>query len=690
MDLNGPLVQLPGVGPAIAKRLAKLGIERPLDLLFHLPFRYEDHTRLTPIGELKPGQHAVVQGKVLSSGVVYRGRQELKVLVEDDSGLLQMRLFHFFRNQLATLAAGRIIRLIGDARYGMQGLEMIHPRWQILRSLDQPLPERLNPVYPATEGISQDRLAGFIASILNSMRKQAGAMHDLLPAKICQDRQWPALIDALELLHTPPADVDPELLLSGQHPAQQRLAFEELLAHGVSMRMARQRVRLQDAPVLDPSTDLVTRFVEQLPFTLTGAQQRVVRELSHDLKTSTPCMRLVQGDVGSGKTVVAAAAALQAVGSSYQSAITAPTELLAEQHFQAFSQWCQPLGLKVTWLSGKVTGKARQAALQSIASDADIIVGTHALFQDEVSYRSLGLVVVDEQHRFGVQQRLALRRKGQQGSAYPHQIIMTATPIPRTLAMAAYADLDVSSIDELPPGRQAVNTIAIAQNRRQDVIDRIRVALKQGKQAYWVCTLIDPSDQIEAQAANEAYETLQAELKPLRVGLVHGRLKAAEKSDVMRQFKQGELDLLVATTVIEVGVDVPNASLMIIDNCERLGLAQLHQLRGRVGRGSEASTCLLLYQAPLSEMARKRIGVLRESNDGFEIARQDLELRGPGELLGTRQTGMVNFRLASLERDGDLLEQVHEHADELVENNLSNAVALLDRWLGSRQQFAEA
>jgi ATP-dependent DNA helicase RecG len=518
---------------------------------------------------------------------------------------------------------------------------------------------------------------------------------ELLPSQLRRDWQLPSLREALRIVHRPPRDTDIEALLAGRHPAQQRLVLEELLAHHLSLR--RQRIALQrhGAPPLVAKGTLAQRLRDALPFALTGAQQRVFAQVREDLAQPHPMLRLVQGDVGSGKTIVAAMAALLAVEQGMQAALMAPTELLAEQHLANLRGWLEPLGVRVAWLAGKVTGRARARTLAEVASgEAQVVVGTHALMQEGVAFRELALAIVDEQHRFGVHQRLALRDKGAAGDAgnrrVPHQLVMTATPIPRTLAMAAYADLDVSAIDELPPGRTPVQTVALSAERRPELVERIRGACAEGRQAYWVCTLIDDSDEVIAQAAQSTHETLSKALPRLRVGLVHGRMKAAEKQDTMRAFKDGALDLLVATTVIEVGVDVPNASLMIVENAERLGLSQLHQLRGRVGRGSAASSCVLLYQPPLSMMARQRLETMRETNDGFVIAEKDLELRGPGELLGTRQTGLATFRVADLARDAALLPQVRELADRLLDEAPDIADRIVQRWVGGAARYAAA
>jgi len=628
-----PVTVLKGVGPRVAARLERLGIRTVQDLLFHLPMRYEDRTRVVPMGSLRHGEHAVVQGEV---------------------DLAEVR---FGRRRKAGFERGRSIRCYGEARNGAATIEMIHPEYQLLDA-DKPVKveDQLTPVYPATEGVHQLTLRALTEQALCYLDdNHANGLIDWLPTELVAEFKMTSLPAALRYVHRPPVSARVESLSAGSHPAQQRLAFEELLAHHLSLRRVRLRALHSVAPVLEGPKKLVATYIKSLPFTLTAAQQAVNREIAQDLARSHPMARLVQGDVGSGKTVVAACAALTAVEAGYQVALMAPTELLAEQHYRSFSEWLAELEVSLAWHAGKTKGKARVAALEAISSGAaDIAIGTHALFQEEVEFARLGLVIIDEQHRFGVHQRLALRDKGREGKSRPHQLVMTATPIPRTLAMTVYADLDTSIIDELPPGRQPVKTVVIPQDRREEIIESVNKACLAGQQAYWVCTLIEESEALQCQAAEKTVELLAESLPGLRIGLVHGRLKSAQKEAMMAAFKAGELDLLVATTVIEVGVDVPNASLMIIENPERLGLAQLHQLRGRVGRGSQQSSCVLLYQPPLSGNARERLAVLRESSDGFEIARRDMELRGPGEVLGTRQTGEMQFHIADLLRDGEV------------------------------------
>ena len=673
----------------MAEKLAARGLLTLQDLWLHLPRQYEDRTALAAIRQLQPGVAVQVEGRVEAVERGFRYRPMLRVALCDDSrATLVLRFFHFRAQQAAQFAPGTRVRAFGTPRPGQHGLEMVHPSYRILGEGEHALGEGLDPVYPEIEGIGPANLRKLIGLALE--RLPDAETLELLPAEVRGGLRLPGLREALLTLHRPPRDADVAALQVGLHPAQRRLALEELLAHQLSLRRQRIALQQQGAQPLRGKGALVKRLRASLPFALTGAQERVYAQVRDDLSLPRPMLRLVQGDVGSGKTVVAAMAALLAVESGRQAALMAPTELLAEQHLANLRGWLEPLGVRVCWLAGKVTGKARAQALGEVASGAaHVVVGTHALMQEGVAFHDLALAIVDEQHRFGVHQRLALRDKGRRDGV-PHQLVMTATPIPRTLAMSAYADLDVSAIDELPPGRTPVATIALAAERRPELIERIRKACAEGRQAYWVCTLIDDSDEVVAQAAQSTFEALTAALPDLRVGLVHGRQKAAEKQATMRAFKQGELGLLVATTVIEVGVDVPNASLMVIENAERLGLAQLHQLRGRVGRGSEASSCVLLYQSPLSAMARERLDTLRRSNDGFEIAEKDLQLRGPGELLGTRQTGLAAFRLADLSRDADLLPQVHALADDLLRASPETADAIIVRWVGGAARYASA
>ncbi|UBO73801.1 ATP-dependent DNA helicase RecG [Aeromonas rivuli] len=683
-----PLDSLKGVGSKMQEKFERLGLATVQDLLFHLPHRYEDRTQVWPIGDLIPGLHGAVEGEIQDTQLVMGRRRMLVCRISDGTGSLTLRFFNFTAAQKNSLAQGRLIRCFGETRPGKFGLEMAHPEYKLLGEEQAgQTEEALTPVYPATEGLRQLTLRNLTDQALLLLAQHG--VEELLPAGLYP--QQTDLAAALQLLHRPPPSVALDQLDSGQHPAQRRLVLEELLAHNLSILKVRAQAQTQHAHALAPAPELVQRLLGALPFSPTGAQSRVVAEISHDLQQSHPMMRLVQGDVGSGKTLVAALAALQAIGSGCQVGLMAPTELLAEQHAINFNHWLAPLGIQVGWLAGKQKGKAREEALAAIADGSvRMIVGTHAIFQQQVVFERLGLVIIDEQHRFGVHQRLALREKGEREGVHPHQLIMTATPIPRTLAMTAYADLDTSVIDELPPGRTPVTTVALPDSRRGDVIERVKLACQEGKQAYWVCTLIEESEVLECQAAEDTASELQTLLPGLHIGLVHGRMRPIEKQRVMEEFKAGILQLLVATTVIEVGVDVPNASLMIIENPERLGLAQLHQLRGRVGRGSVASHCVLLYHAPLSKTAQSRLGVLRETNDGFLIAQRDLELRGPGELLGTRQTGLADLKIADLVRDQALIPQVQKLARYLMDQHPGHVEPLIRRWLGLRDHYSNA
>jgi ATP-dependent DNA helicase RecG len=682
-----PVTVLRGVGEALALRLRALGVETTQDLLFLLPSRYEDRTRVVPLGELLAGQRAAVEGEVLLTEVAFRGRRQMLCRIADGSGFLTLRFFYFTAQQQNGLARGVRIRCFGEARRGPQGLEIVHPEYRrVDSSAAKAAEDHLTPIYPATEGVTQGRLRQLVGLALDQT-----AAHDLtdwLPAAVLEGSRLPSLRDALLYVHRPPADAPVEQLLEWRHPAQRRLAFEELLAHQLSLKLLRQRIQSDPGWPLVTDGALKAGLLAALPFQLTAAQARVLREIEKDLGHAKPMLRLVQGDVGCGKTLVAALAATQAVQLRRQVAFMAPTELLADQHALNFKRWFEPLGVPIALLTGRQTGKARAAALAGIREGhAPIVIGTHALFQESVEFASLALVIVDEQHRFGVHQRLRLREKGGRDGHQPHQLIMTATPIPRTLAMTAYADLDVSVIDELPPGRTPVKTVVLADARRDAVVMRIRTACLEGRQAYWVCPLIDESEEMPYQAAEETAATLAAALPELVVGLVHGRMPAAAKESTMRRFKDGEIQLLVATTVIEVGVDVPNATLMIIENAERMGLAQLHQLRGRVGRGLHVSSCLLLYRPPLSPLARERLAVMRDTNDGFVVARRDLELRGPGELLGTRQTGLAQMRVADLARDADLLPRVQTAAETLLNEWPLHVTPLIRRWVGLAEQY---
>nr|WP_212744490.1 ATP-dependent DNA helicase RecG [Thalassotalea litorea] len=685
-----PVTVLKGVGPGVASKLEKLGLYTLQDVVFHLPLRYEDRTRVYAIRDLLPGLHTSIVGEIVDCQISFGRKRMLLCRVNDGTGEITLRFFHFSAAQKNNLNVGTTLRCFGEIHRGARGFEIIHPEY---KQLDQDNPhiaveENLTPVYPTTEGLRQISLRNICDQALT--RLQRGSVEDLLPAGTFEESI--SLADAILIIHRPPADVAITAIEEGRHPAQLRLIKEELLAHNLSMLKLRESCDKHAAIPLTIDKTLEHKFLESLPFSPTNAQQRVVNELRVDLQKNVPMMRLVQGDVGSGKTLVAALAALTAIGQGYQVALMAPTEILAEQHAINFANWFGPLGINVGWLASKSKAKVKQHALQAIKDGSmQMVVGTHALFQEQVQFAKMSLIIIDEQHRFGVHQRLELREKGKIDDCYPHQLIMTATPIPRTLAMTAYADLDTSVIDELPPGRTPIKTVAIADVRRDEVIDRVRLSCsEENRQAYWVCTLIEESEVLECQAAEDTASYLQEQLPGLKVGLVHGRMKPAEKQAIMDAFKAGEMHLLVATTVIEVGVDVPNASLMIIENPERLGLAQLHQLRGRVGRGGVASHCVLMYKSPLSKTATKRLSVLRESNDGFLIAQRDLEIRGPGELLGTRQTGLAELKIADLVRDGDLIPDILPKASQLWRQSPDIAQALIQRWLGNKEKYSNA
>ena len=695
-------LELKGVGPAVAEKLAKLGIHSVQDILFHLPLRYVDRTRVQPIGSLQPNHNVVIEGEVKAASIVLGRRRSLMVKVQDKTGIATLRFFHFSRSQQDNFRNGRKIRCFGEVRLGRAGLELYHPEYQF--SGDRPLPntETLTPIYPATDGLTQQRIRQLTESALNWLEDRDP--DELVPPELIhQSAPGESLGSMLRYLHRPPADAPVEILTQGSHPFQQKLIFEELLAHQLSMQKARQTIQSRAAPALkavDPEYE--SKFLKQLKFELTPAQDRVCQEILRDLEQPHPMLRLLQGDVGSGKTVVAALAALRAVVNGLQVAVMAPTEILAEQHFENFQSWFEPLQIRCIKLTGKVRGKARDT-IHSMLLDgsAKVAIGTQALFQESVQFRQLGLVIIDEQHRFGVEQRLALSAKGMDGrhkhhyqtstnSSVPHQLTMTATPIPRTLAMSHYSNLDVSVIDQLPPGRTPVTTSLISNQRRTEVVARLREQCKLGHQAYWVCTLIEESEEMECQAAEATASELAIQLPEISIGLIHGRLKPQDKTKVMDAFRRGEIDLLVATTVIEVGVDVPNASFMIIENPERLGLAQLHQLRGRVGRGRQASHCLLLYHSPLSKNGQERLAAMRRTENGFEIAEIDLRLRGPGELLGAKQAGELRFRLVDLQRDSHLLSTAHDTAKILIEHYPMNVDLLIQRWIPNGEHFAKA
>ncbi|MDR2220193.1 MAG: ATP-dependent DNA helicase RecG [Methylobacillus sp.] len=670
-----------GVSKALQDKLAKLGIAEPDDLLLHLPLRYVDETRITPIRDLRTGEAAQVEGEIIHAETQYRPRKALICQLQDASGdLLHLRFLHFYPSQVAALKPGTHIRAYGEPRPGFFGMEIVHPQCRPVRD-NAPLNEALTPVYPTTAGLTQPNLRKLVDSAL-----QHGDMRETLPPEMLEQLQLPGFAESLLFLHRPPPDASLESLQTHAHAAWRRLAFDELLAQQLSMRRHHARRRSQGAPALADKKTLTHVLLERLPFRLTAAQQKTWREISRDMSQPYPMQRLLQGDVGSGKTIVAALAALQAIENGWQAAIMAPTEILAEQHYKKMTDWLAPLGLNIAWLSGAQSKSVRNAMLEQVASgEAPLVVGTHALFQEQVQFAKLGLAVIDEQHRFGVHQRLALRRKGEQ----PHQLMMSATPIPRTLAMSYYADLDVSVIDELPPGRTPVTTKIVSEERREEVLARVRDACSRGRQAYWVCPLIEESEALQLKTALETCEQLTAALPDLRIGLVHGRMKPAEKQMVMQAFSANEVQLLVATTVIEVGVDVPNASLMVIEHAERMGLSQLHQLRGRVGRGSAQSVCILLYASPLSQAARERLKIIYENTDGFEIARADLNLRGPGEFLGIRQSGVPLLKIADLERDADLLEAARNTAAILLRDHPQVAEAHLKRWMRRAEEYVK-
>ncbi len=686
-SLSQPVTSLKGVGNKVAERLYKLGISNVQDLLFHLPLRYQDRTQLRPLGGVRAHQECLIEATVSLSQVTFGRRRSLLCHVSDGTGSLVLRFFHFSKAQQQQLSVGVKVRCFGEIRKGPSSFEMVHPEYQVVNA-DLPVNAELTSIYPTTEGMHQLSFRKLIEQAL-SLLSNSDDVAELIPNSVkIHEAAKLNLVEAIRFIHKPPPNVDLALLRERKHPAQRRLAFEELLAQHLTMRKVRAQTQQYQAPKLTSDGQLRAQLLASLPFPLTSAQQRVNDEILLDIATDIPMQRLVQGDVGSGKTVVSALAILEAVAAGYQAVLMAPTELLAEQHYRTFTQWLAPLDVNVAWCVGKQSASQKKAVLATLSSgEAKVAVGTHALFQDEVTFERLGLVVIDEQHRFGVHQRLALRDKGKEHQLVPHQLVMTATPIPRTLAMTAYADLNVSVIDELPPGRTPVKTVVLPDARRTEVIERVHLACQQQRQVYWVCTLIEESEHLQCQAAEDAAEELQNALPDLTVALVHGRLKPAQKEQVMNEFKQGNVDLLVATTVIEVGVDVPNASLMIIENAERLGLAQLHQLRGRVGRGSIESHCVLIYHSPLSENGQARLSCLRETNDGFVIAQRDLELRGPGEVLGTRQTGLPQFRVANLDNDQDLIECMSVAADELVSSAPEFIEPLIERWFGHKVNF---
>jgi len=672
------------ISPATLAKLAKLGIRHRSDLLLHLPLRYEDETHLMPIESVQPGMTAQVQGVISYSEVMYRPRRSLVCRLRDGDGELVLRFLNFYPSQQKQLAVGKQIRAIGEVRMGHYGVEMVHPKCRAVED-GTPLNSSLTPVYPTTAGLGQALLRKLIADAMETL-----SLHDTLPEDMRKDLKLSDFADCLELLHNPSQDISALTLEDRTHPAWRRIKFDELLAQQLSMRMHHRERSKRSAPELKPMMKLTNALLKQLPFNLTKSQQKVQTEISRDLAKKHPMQRLLLGDVGSGKTIVAAHAALQAIENGYQVALMAPTEILAEQHYIKLKEWLEPLGISPVWLTSSLKKKEKQQAVELIASgETKLAIGTHALFQKNIVFNRLGLAIVDEQHKFGVEQRLALRNKGKSGpqALEPHQLMMSATPIPRTLAMSYYADLDVSVIDELPPGRTPVITKLVNDERREDVIDRVRAACMSGQQAYWVCPLIDESEALQLQTALETFEMLRATFPELSVGLVHGKLGNAEKVGVMAAFKSGELQLLVATTVIEVGVDVPRASLMVIDHAERMGLAQLHQLRGRVGRGATQSLCILLFQQPLSEVARARLKIIYENSDGFMIAKHDLQLRGPGELLGARQSGVAMLRFADVSEDEELLELARHAADKLLKDSPEAVMAHLQRWMASKHDY---
>lgn len=684
-----PLTSLSGVGAAIAEKLSRIGIQNVQDLLFHLPMRYEDRTQITPISDVRPESFATIEGYVQHTEVQFGRRPILSVTLSDGTSKIMLKFFNFNAGMKNSLATGVRVKAFGEIKRGRYMAEIHHPEYQIIRN-NQPLAlaETLTPIYSTTEGLKQ-------ASLRKMTEQALAVLQNVQVAELLPEQYNPhqySLKEALALLHRPPPSVSAEVLEKGEHPAQKRLIFEELLAHNLAMQQLRLGVKQQYAEPLTYKSDLKSRFLTSLPFEPTNAQKRATEDIERDLAQPSPMMRLVQGDVGSGKTLVAALAALTAIDNGKQVALMAPTEILAEQHANNFANWLRPFGIEVGWLAGKVKGKARNAQLEAIKNgDVQMIIGTHALFQESVEFHDLALIIIDEQHRFGVHQRLTLREKGAKTDHYPHQLIMTATPIPRTLAMTVYADLDTSIIDELPPGRTPIKTVVISEDRRPEIVQRVYQACKNEKrQAYWVCTLIDESEVLEAQAAAAIAEDLQRALPDLRIGLVHGRMKPQEKQEIMAEFKATNIDLLVATTVIEVGVDVPNASLMIIENSERLGLAQLHQLRGRVGRGATASHCVLMYKPPLGKISSKRLQVMRDSQDGFYIAEKDLEIRGTGEILGTKQTGSAEFKVANLMRDRKIIPLVQRYAKQIIVENPPLAEALIKRWLNEKAEYTNA
>ena len=689
-SLSDPITSLTGIGPRLQERLMHIGINRIQDLLFHLPYRYIDRTRLISLGELKAGEDAYFQGEIELTQIRYGKRRSLLCRISDGTGAAILRFFYFSKSQQNKLQRGQLIRCYGKVRRGSSSLEIVHPEYRLLESgVDVELEKQLTAVYPSTEGLQQPRIRKLIEQALVILNSDKKNINELLPQEILSEQDLPTLADALEYVHRAPITADLQSLIDEKHPTQKRLIIEELLAHQLSLLELRNELKKEKSPIFNKSQYLVPEFLKKLSFELTNAQKSAFKIIASDLNANSAMLRLLQGDVGSGKTVIAALATLQAIEQNYQVAIMVPTELLAEQHYKNFSVWFESLNIETVLLTGKLKKSIRNIIEEKLKNKKSLVViGTHALFQESIIFSKLGLVIIDEQHRFGVHQRLALIEKGKQYDEYPHQLIMTATPIPRTLTMTAYADLDHSIIDELPPGRIPVNTSVHSNQRRNEIIDRIKNVCNEGRQVYWVCTLIDESESLQCETVIATSEHLKQKLKKINIGLIHGRMKTNEKGIIMKDFKEGKINLLVATTVIEVGVDVPNASLMIIDNAERLGLSQLHQLRGRIGRGNEKSHCILIYQSPLSNLAKERLEIMRTTNDGFVIAEKDLELRGPGEVLGTRQAGIPDFRIANLKRDSYLLSKIQTIATQLIENNPKNVELLIKRWLGKKHEYS--
>ena len=684
-----PLKYLKGIGPSLEKKFAQLEIFNLRDLLFHLPHRYEDRTKIHPIGSIKLGEQVLLQGQIVSTSIQFGRRRSLICSVTDNTGVVSLRFFHFSGGQKTALASGKSIQCYGEVRRGRSGFELYHPEYKIVDHTNPALTEdSLTPIYPTTEGIQQSRLRHFINQALEIL-DSSEEIQDLLPSEIAKKFKLCGLTSALQIVHHPPQNSPLNWTRDEFNSGQKRLAFEELLAHQLCMRKSRSELQERSAPILRSNDRLISLFLKNLPFKLTAGQQLAFQEISADLCNKVPMLRLLQGDVGSGKTIISALASLHAIDSGFQVAFMAPTEILAEQHFQSFVQWFSNLGIKVGWLSGKSKGTTRSQQLKTLASgECQMIIGTHALFQDDVEYKSLGLIIIDEQHRFGVHQRLTLKDKAGNTGLNPHQLIMTATPIPRTLAMSAYADLDNSIINELPIGRLPIDTAIVSNHRRGDVVKAIKKACTTGNQAYWVCTLIEESEALSIEAAEVTTEQLSKLLPDISIGLIHGKMKPEEKKSVMTNFREKLIQVLVATTVIEVGVDIPNANLMIIENPERLGLAQLHQLRGRVGRSNIQSYCIMLYQSPLSKAAKERLSVMRDSTDGFYIAEKDLELRGAGQILGTQQTGLMSFKIAEIGRDAGLLDDVKESSELIFQHYPEVAEMLIHRWLGKRENYA--